>query len=158
MITRYAPETLREFVRSKDGKVTAGWEMRVPEREPDGFPYQIIFVGPTAEHRGSAIRLRLVNKDGSEVSDAAEVLLETCHESGADRQVIFQGTYRQFKEIADQQAPNAAVAVQRRAVAQDHYVISLSVTVPAGAAQPDPEADKSFFELECFKHVLNVTA
>ena len=145
VITKYAPETLREFVRSKDGKVTAGWEMRVPEREPDGFPYQIIFVGPTAEHRGSAIRLHLVNKDGSEISDAAEVLLETFHESGSDRQVIFQGTYGQFREIGDQHAANAAVAVQQRTVAQDHYIISLSVTVPAGAAQPDPEADESFF-------------
>jgi len=86
------------------------------------------------------------------------VLLETSRESGADRQVIFQRTYGQFKTIADQQAPNAAIAVQRRAVAQDHYVIYLSVTVPAEAAQPDPEADESFFELECFKHVLNVTA
>jgi alkanesulfonate monooxygenase SsuD/methylene tetrahydromethanopterin reductase-like flavin-dependent oxidoreductase (luciferase family) len=158
VITRYASETLGEFVRSKDGTVTAGWEMRVPERELDGFPYQIIFVGPTVEHRGSAIRLRLVNKDGGEISDAAEVLLETYHESGADRQVIFQGTYRQFKEIPDQQAPNAAVAVQQRTVAQDHYIISLSVTVPEGVAQPDPEANESFFELECFKHVLNVTA
>jgi alkanesulfonate monooxygenase SsuD/methylene tetrahydromethanopterin reductase-like flavin-dependent oxidoreductase (luciferase family) len=158
VITRYTSETLGEFVRSKNGKVTVGWEMRVPEREPDGFPYQIIFVGPTAEHRGSAIRLHLVSKDGGEISDAAEVLLETCHESGADRQMIFQGTYRQFKEIANQQAPNAAVAVQQRTVAQDHYIVSLSVTVPEGAAQPDPTADESFFELECFKHVMNVTA
>ncbi len=158
VISRDAPETLREFARSEDGKVTAGWEMRVPEREPDGFPYQIIFVGPTAEQRGSAIRLRLVSTDGGEISAAAEVLLETCHESGADRQVIFQGTYRQFKEIPDQHVPNAAVAVQRRTVAQDRYLIHLSVTVPGGTAPPDPAADESVFELECFKHVLNVTA
>src|SRR5262249_48908640 len=151
------PETLREFSQSEDGQVTAGWEMRVPEREPDGFPYQIIFVGPTPEHRGSAIRLRLA-ATGGEVSDEAEGLLETCHESGAARQVIFRGKYRQFKEIPDQQAPDAAVAVQRRVVAQDRYVIRLAVTVPAGTPAPDPAADASFFELECFKHVLNVTA
>jgi len=130
----------------------------VPEREPDGFPYQIIFVGPTSEHRGSAIRLYLTTADGGEVPDSAEVRLETSHESGADRQVIFQGKYRQFKEIPDQHAPDAAVAVQQRIVAQDRYLIRLSVTVPAEAAQLDPTADASFFELECFKHVLNVTA
>ena len=43
-------------------------------------------------------------------------------------------------------------------MAQDRYLIRLSVTVPAEAAQLDPTADASFFELECFKHVLNVTA
>jgi hypothetical protein len=132
--------------------------MRVPEREPDGFPYQIIFVGPTAEQRGSAIRLRLATKDGSEVPDEAEVVLETAHETGAARQVIFQGKYQQFREIPDQAAPDAAVAVQQRVVAQDRYVIRLMVTAPAGMLLPDPAADASFFELECFKHVLNVTA
>src|SRR5262245_23204642 len=158
VITRDSPETLREFSQSEDGQVTAGWEMRVPEREPDGFPYQIIFVGPTAEHRGSAFRLRLAAAGGGEVSDDAEVLLETSHETGAARQVIFQGKYQQFKEIPDQQTADAAVAVQRRVVAQDRYVIRLAVTVPAGTPAPDPAADASFFELECFKHVLNVTA
>jgi alkanesulfonate monooxygenase SsuD/methylene tetrahydromethanopterin reductase-like flavin-dependent oxidoreductase (luciferase family) len=158
VITRDAPETLQAFTISENDAVTAGWEMRVPEREPDGFPYQIIFVGPTADHRGSAIRLRLVSKDGGEISSEAEVLLEARHESGADRQVVFQGKYRQFTEIPDQHAPNAAVAVQRRVVAQDRYVIRLSVTVPVGTPQPDPGADAFFFELECFKHVLNVTA
>lgn len=158
VITRDAPEVLGEFVKSEDGKVTAGWEMRVPEREPGGFPYQIIFVGPTAEQRGSAIRLRLTTSDGNEVSDDADVRLETCHETAAERQVIFTGKYRQFREIPDQQAPNAAVAMQRRVVAQDRYMIRLAVTVPAGGPQPDPAADASFFELECFKHVLNVTA
>ena len=157
-ITRDAPEMLREFVHSENGKMMAGWEMQVPEREPDGFPYQIIFVGPTSEHRGSAIRLYLTTADGGEVPDDAEVRLETSHESGADPQVIFQGKYRQFKEIPDQHAPDAAVAVQQRTVAQDRYLIRLSVTVPAEAAQLDPTADASFFELECFKHVLNVTA
>jgi hypothetical protein len=117
--------------------VIAGWEMRVPEREPDGFPYQIIFVGPTAEHRGSAIRLRLTTSDGGEVAGEAEVLLETYHQAGAERQVIFTGQYKQFREIPDQQAADAALAVQQRVVAQDRYVIRLAVTVPAGAPPPD---------------------
>jgi hypothetical protein len=145
-------------VKNENGKVTAGWELRVPEREPDGFPYQIIFVGPTAEHRGSAIRLGLASKDGGEVAAEAEVVLETCHETGTARQVIFQGKYKQFREIPDQHAANAAVAVQQRVVAQDRYVIRLTVTVPARTPLPDPAAEASFFELECFKHVLNVTA
>ncbi len=158
VITRDSPETLREFVNNENGKVIAGWEMRVPEREPDGFPYQIIFVGPTAEHRGSAIRLRLTTSDGGEVAGEADVLLETYHQAGAERQVIFTGQYKQFREIPDQQAADAALAVQQRVVAQDRYVIRLAVTVPAGAPPPDLAAAASFFELECFKHVLNVTA
>ena len=158
VLTRDALETVGAFTKRENGTVSVGWEMMVPEREPDGFPYQIIFVGPTAEHRGSAIRLRLVTSNGAEVTDDAQVSLETAHESGADRQIIFQGAYRQFREIADQHAPNAAVAVQRRVVAQDRYRIRLRVTVPEGSSQPDPEAENSFFELECFKHVLNVTA
>lgn len=158
VITRDAPETLRTFATSDNGAITAGWEMRVPEREPDGFPYQIIFVGPTRDHRGSAIRLHLSGKDGGAVSPDAEVLLEASHESGVDRQVIFRGTYRQFTDIPDQHAPNAAVAAQRRVVAQDRYVIRLSVTAPRGTPPPDLGAEGCVFELECFKHVLNVTA
>ena len=126
VITRDALETLGAFTRKENGAVTIGWEIAVPEREPDGFPYQVIFVGPTAEHRGSAIRLRLVTKDGGEVSDETEVRLESAHESGANQQVIFQGNYGQFRQIADQHAPNAAVAVQRRVVAQDRYLIRLT--------------------------------
>lgn len=158
VITRDSPETLREFVRNENGEVTAGWEMRVPEREPDGFPYQIIFVGPTPEHRGSAIRLRLVTRDGGEAPDDAAVLLEAFHETGAAPQVIFQGKYKQFRELPDQQAPDAAVAAQQRVVAQDRYVIRLTVTTKAGTPLPDPAAAASMFELACFKHVLNVTA
>lgn len=158
VITRDAPETLRSFTDSENGTVTTGWEMRVPEREPDGFPYQIIFAGPTAEQRGSAIRLHLACKNGGEVPDDAEVVLALHPEKGEDRQVIFRGTYRQFKDLPDQHALNAAVSVQQRGVAQDRYLIRLSVRIPAGTVQPDPEADESFFELECFKHILNVTA
>ena len=158
VLNRDVLETAGAFTHRDNGTVSVGWDMLVPEREADGFPYQIIFVGPTAEHRGSAIRLRLVTSNGAEVADDAQVSLETAHESGADQQIIFQGTYQQFGEIADQHAPNAAVTVQRRVVAQDRYRIRLRITVPVGSPQPDPDADGSFFELECFKHILNVTA
>jgi hypothetical protein len=83
--------------------------------------------------------------------DEAEVLLETYHKSGAERTVMFQGTYQQFKSIPDQHAPNAAVALQKRAEAGEDYVIRLTVTVSADGPQPDPTADESFFELECVK-------
>jgi hypothetical protein len=151
ILRRESPETQREFVLYGQGKVTAGWEMMVPPPGPDGVPYQIIFVGPTPEHRGSAIRLSMVTPDDAPVSDDAEVLLETYYKTGAERTVMFQGTYGQFKAILDQRAPNAAVALQRRAEAGEDYVIRLTVTAPADGPQPDPTADDSFFELECVK-------
>jgi hypothetical protein len=132
--------------------------MRVPEREPNGFPYQIIFSGPTREHRGSAIRLRLCDMKGNEIADDADVLLEARDAFGANRQTIFQGRYGQFREIPDQHAPNAAMAAQRRVVAEDGYVIRLTVSGGGVGLRPDPTAENSFFELECFKHLLNVTA
>jgi hypothetical protein len=147
-----------QFIRNDGGKVVAGWEMRVPEREPNGFPYQIIFSGPTREHRGSAIRLRLCDVVGDQITEDADVLLEAYDASGANRQMIFQGKYDQFRGISDQHAPNAAVAAQRRVVAEDGYVIRLTVSGGGIAPRPDPTSENSFFELECFKHLLNVTA
>ncbi len=157
-LVREAPETVGEFVERDNGAVTCGWEMRVPEREPDGFPYEIIFVGPTASYRGSAIRLHLVTGDGEPVSDDAQVVLEIYDRDGQDRQAVFAGSYGQFSRIPDQHEPNAALAAQQRVVAGDRYRIRLSVRVPADAPQPDPEADESFFEIECFKHWLTITA
>ena len=95
---------------------------------------------------------------GGEVPDDADVLLETYYKSGAERTVIFQGKYGQFKTIPDQHAPNAAVAVQKRAEAGEDYVIRLAVTVPPGGPAPDPSADDSFFELECVKLWWHETA
>jgi hypothetical protein len=158
VIDRDALEVTNQFARNDGGKIVAGWEMRVPEREPNGFPYQIIFSGPTREHRGSAIRLRLCDVNGNEIADAADVLLETHDALRADRQMIFQGKYRQFREISDQHAPNAAVAAQRRVVAEDGYVIRLTVSGGGVGPRPDLSGENSFFELECFKHLLNVTA
>jgi hypothetical protein len=158
VIDRDALEVIDQFVRNDGGKVVAGWEMRVPEREPNGFPYQIIFSGPTREHRGSAIRLRLCDVVGDQITEDADVLLEAYDASGANRQMIFQGKYDQFRGISDQHAPNAAVAAQRRVVAEDGYVIRLTVSGGGIAPRPDPTSENSFFELECFKHLLNVTA
>ena len=157
-LRREAPEMYREFAQHEQGQVTAGWEMVVPPPGPDGVPYQFIFVGPTPEHRGSAIRLRLVTTDGGEVPDDADVLLETYYKTGAERTVIYQGKYGQFKAIPDQHAPNAAVAAQKRAEAGEDYVIRFAVTVPPGGAPPDPSADDAFFELECVKLWWHETA
>jgi len=150
-LRRESPETQREFVRHEQGKVTAGWELLVPPPGPDGVPYQIIFVGPTPEHRGSAIRLHMLTTTGDEIPGDAEVLLETSYQTGAEHTVMFQGTYGEFRAIPDQHAPNAAVAVQKRAEAGEDYVIRLTVTVPEGGPQPDPTGDDSFFEVECVK-------
>jgi alkanesulfonate monooxygenase SsuD/methylene tetrahydromethanopterin reductase-like flavin-dependent oxidoreductase (luciferase family) len=158
VIDRDALEVTNQFARNDGGKIVAGWEMRVPEREPNGFPYQIIFSGPTREHRGSAIRLHLCDVNGNEIADDADVLLETHDALRADRQMIFQGKYRQFREISDQHAPNAAVAAQRRVVAEDGYVIRLTVSGGGVGPRLDLSGENSFFELECFKHLLNVTA
>jgi alkanesulfonate monooxygenase SsuD/methylene tetrahydromethanopterin reductase-like flavin-dependent oxidoreductase (luciferase family) len=157
-LARESAETRREFVEQIAGKVKAGWEMQVPEREPEGFPYEIIFAGPTTEYRGSAIRLYITTREGEAIADDAEVVLETYNPSGHDRQVVFQGRYGQFTAIPDQYEPNAALSAQRRVVAGDRYIIRLSITVPVEAPQPDPAADESFFELECFKHWLILTA
>jgi hypothetical protein len=157
-LRRESAETQREFVQHDQGKVTGGWEMLVPPPGPDGVPYQIIFVGPTPEHRGSAIRLQMVTEDGEPVPADAHVLLETYYKSGAERTIVFQGLYGQFRAIADQHVPNAAVSVQKRAEAGEDYVIRLTVTVPENGPQPDPTAEDSFFELECVKLWWHETA
>ena len=157
-LSRESPETRGEFEEDKQGTVTAGWDILSPPPGPDGVPFQLIFVGPTSEHRGSAIRLRLTAKGGGEVPDDAEVILETFYKTGEERTVMFQGTYGQFKAIPDQRAPNAALAVQKRAEAGEDYVIRFAVTVPEGGPQPDPAANDSYFELECVKLWWNETA
>ena len=157
-LRRESPEMYREFAQHDQGQMTAGWEMVVPPPGLDGVPYQFIFVGPTPEHRGSAFRLHVVTTDGGEVPDDAAVLLETYYKTGAERTLIFQGTYGQFKAIPDQHAPNAAVAVQKRAEAGEDYVIRLAITVSEGGPQPDPSADDSCFELECVKLWWHETA
>ena len=157
-LTRESLETRGEVQESRAGTVFVGWEMLVPPPGPDGVPYQLIFVGPTAEHRGCAIRLCLVDEQGVPVSDDAEVILETYYHTGSERTVMFQGRYGDFVGIADQRAPDAALAVQKRAESGEDYVIRFGVTLPEGRPLPDPEADDSYFELECVKLWWNETA
>ena len=108
-LVREAPETVGEFVERDNGSLTCGWEMRVPEREPDGFPYEIIFVGPTASYRGSAIRLHLVTGAGEPVSDDAEVVLETCDPERPGSPDRFCGQLRPV------QPPPGSARAERRA-------------------------------------------
>ena len=116
-LTPESPETARVFEERSDGSVMAGWEMLVPPPGPDGAPYQYIFVGPTAEHRGTAIRLNVVTRDGAALSGGARVTLETYYKSGEERTVIYEGEYARFLEVPDQQDPRAALSAQRRAEA-----------------------------------------
>ena len=157
-LTRESLETRREFQETKDGRVSTGWEILVPPPGPDGVPYQLIFVGPTSEHRGCALRLCLVDQQGGAVDDDAEVLLETYYKTGEERTVMFQGRYGDFKQIPDQRAADAAVAVQKRAESGEDYVIRLGVTIPESGPAPDLEANDSYFELECVKLWWNETA
>ena len=156
-LRRESPEAYREFEESADGKATAGWELRLPETAADGVPYQFIFVGPSSDNRGTAIRLQMVTKEGNPVPDDAEVLLETCYHTGAERTVMFQGQYGQFSAIPEQDAPDAAVGLQKRAEIGEQYVIRLSVSVATGSP-PDPVSDDSWFELECVKLWWNESA
>lgn len=158
ILRRESPETRGEFEQRQQGTVTAGWEMLAPPPGPDGVPYQLVFVGPTSEHRGSAFRLHLVAKGGGEVPDGADVTLETYYRTGEERTVMFQGSYGQFKEIPDQHAPEAALALQKRAEAGEGYIIRVAVTVAEDEPQPDPAATDSFFEVECVKLWWNETA
>ena len=157
-LTRESPETRGEFESSEGGSVTAGWEMLSPPAGPDGVPYQLIFVGPTEEHRGTAIRLMVAAKGGGEVADDADVLLETFYKTGEERTVMFQGKYGLFREIPDQEGKNAALSLQKRAEVGEDYVIRLTVTVAEGAPQPDPAANASYFQLECVKLWWNESA
>ena len=150
-LTRESPETQREVDETTPEGLMVGWEMKVPEMGPDGAPFQIIFVGPTSEHRGSPIRLNLVTKDGGKIPDDAAVLVETYYATGSERTVIFQGTYGQFTEIPDQQNPDATLAAQKRAEAGSDYIIRLALTVPADGPRPDLNANESYFELGCVK-------
>lgn len=151
VLTRDSVEASGEFVERSNGKVTAGWELRVPERGSDGVPYRMILVGPSADHRGSALRLHLACKDGGDLPDTAEVTVETFYKSGAERTLPFEGTYASFRRISDQHAPEAAVSLQQRADLGEDYVIRVGVTTAEGGPEPDPAAFDSYFEIECAK-------
>jgi hypothetical protein len=157
-LRRESPELYREYQETRDGDAVGGWELHVPERGADGFPYQFIFPGPTSEHRGSAIRLKMIAKGGGEVPGDSRVLIESFYKSGSERAVIFEGEYEQFRAIPDQHAPDAALSAQNRAEPGEDYYIRIEVTVPGGSPAPDPTADDSYFELDCVKLWWNETA
>ena len=139
-LTRESLETRGEFHEAGERTVSIGWEMLVPPPGPDGVPYMLIFVGPTSEHRGCAMRLCLVDGQGVPAPDDAEVILETYYRTGSERTVMFQGRYGDFAGISDQRAPGAALAVQRRAESGEDYVIRFGVTLPRGVPSAGPRS------------------
>ena len=151
-------EVLRKTVERENGKVTAIWHVRVPEAGADGMPFKIIFAGPNFEQRGSAFRLHLATNDNEDVSGDADVLLETTLDSGDDHKVIFEGKYREFTSIPDQQAFNAAIALQQRSEVGKNHLIRLKVSVGDGTPEPDLSAEESFFEIEVYKIWMNISA
>lgn len=157
-LCRESPELYGEFREAVDGRVTAGWELRVPERGPDGAPFQFILVGPTSEHRGAALRLWMEAVGGAMLPLDATVTVESYYKTGSERVTVFEGPYATFAALPDQRAPEASVPIQRRAEAGEDYVIRIAVSVPEGAPEPDPYADASAFELECVKLWWNETA
>ncbi len=157
VLTRDSPEVVRSFSEAADGKQAGGWEMKVPEWGLDGFAYEIILVGPSSEMRGSAIRLRITDAEDREAPADAEVTVEVSDQAGGNRQVALREKYGTFAQIADQHAPEAAHNIGSRVVAPSRYQIRLTVAA-TGSFKPDPDAPGSFFEIECFKNWLNITA
>lgn len=143
-VTRYIQET-------RDGMAVGGWELAVPEPGPDGNPFLFIFVGPTTEHRGSAVRLRMAASGGGDIPDDAHVHIESFYKSGSERQTIYAGSYGEFTAIPDQSDPDATLSAQRRVEAGEDYFVRVEVSAPEGGPQPDPTAPGSGFRLDCVK-------
>jgi alkanesulfonate monooxygenase SsuD/methylene tetrahydromethanopterin reductase-like flavin-dependent oxidoreductase (luciferase family) len=159
VLTSHSPEVLRSFSdRKEGGRVSAGWEMRVQESGADGFPYEIILVGPSNDQRGGAFRLRLGDGEGNDAPADTQVKVEVVDPNSGARQLAFDGSYGEFTAIEDQHAPQAALATRGRAVAPSRFLINLTVSVPARTGPIDPDDPISFFEIECFKNWLNITA
>ncbi|MBF6571443.1 MAG: LLM class flavin-dependent oxidoreductase [Candidatus Binataceae bacterium] len=159
ILGRDSAEVSRSFREEADGnRVTAGWEMKVPDWGLDGFPYEVILVGPSNEMRGSAVRLRITDAEDREAPADAEVTIEVLDPSGGNRQIAMRENYGRFAEIEDQHAPGAALNIGSRVVAPSKYTIRFTISVPGGGFKADPDAPGSFFEIECFKNWLNITA
>jgi alkanesulfonate monooxygenase SsuD/methylene tetrahydromethanopterin reductase-like flavin-dependent oxidoreductase (luciferase family) len=148
-----AIETIGVVRTVDNGSVTVGWEMQVAKIADDGSPTQLIVPGPSPEHKGCAIRLKLVTSDGRPVTEDARVVLEANGPGGADPQIMFDGCYGQFA-----QAPEHTIAAQMRGIARNDYSIKLLVTLPSSAAEPDLEHEESAFEIKCFKHLVTLSA
>jgi len=136
-----------------DDRVTLAWEMQVAKIAEDGSPTQIIVPGPTADHKGCAIYLRLADCHGTEAADDTRIVLEARGPDGADTQVMFEGNYGQFKA-----APDHTLGAHLRGVAKNDYWIRLAVTVLTSGPEPDLEHEESTFEIRCFKRLLNLSA
>ena len=144
-------EVTRYIQESRDGMAVGGWELAVPEPGPDGNPFLFIFVGPTAEHRGSGLRLQMAAKDGSPMPDNAQVHIESFYKTGSERQTIYAGAYGQFSSIPDQSDPDATLSAQRRVEAGEDYLVRVEVSAPEGGPEPDPTAPGSSFHIDCVK-------
>ena len=112
---------------------------------------------PFDDSSNCAVRSRGGTQGGA-LDDDVEVLLETYYKDGDERTVMFQGRYGEFKQVPDQRASQAAVALQKRAESGEDYVIRLGVTVPEGGPLPDLEANDTYFELDCVKLWWNESA
>ncbi len=152
------PEVTRFIQETRDGMAVGGWELAVPEPGPDGNPFLFIFVGPTAEHRGSAVRLHMATKDGGPAPDDAQVLIESFYKTGSERQTVFAGPYGEFSAIADQDDPDSTLSAQRRVEAGEDYLVRVEVAVAEGGAVPDPTAPGSGFRIDCVKLWWNESA
>lgn len=152
-LNRDAVELTGVTRHAANGRVTLTWEMQVAPIAEDGSPTQIIVPGPTADHKGCAIQLHLVTHGGTEIADDATVVLEASGPDGADKHVMFEGEYRQFK-----QAPDHTVGAQQRGMAKNDYTIHLAVTLPSTTPEPDLDHEESTFAIRCFKHLLTLSA
>jgi alkanesulfonate monooxygenase SsuD/methylene tetrahydromethanopterin reductase-like flavin-dependent oxidoreductase (luciferase family) len=148
-----AIETVGVARKAENGHVTATWEMQVAKIGEDGSPTQIIVPGRSTEHKGCAIRLNLVARNGTPIGGDAEVTLDTIGPADAKAQIMFKGRYSEFA-----QASGHTVGAQTRGVARNDYSIRLSITVPSEAAEPDLEHDESTFEIRCFKYLVTLSA
>ena len=152
-LNRDAVELMGVARQAANGRLTLAWEMQVAPMAEDGSPTQIIVPRPTSDHKGCAIQLHLVTRDGAEVADDATVVLEASGPGGADKQVMFEGEYRQFK-----QAPDHTVGAQQRGVAKNDCTIRLAVTLLNTTPEPDLDHEESTFAIKCFKHLLTLSA
>ena len=158
VLTQDSPEVTRFLQESRDGMAVGGWELAVPPPGPDGNPFLFIFVGPTAEHRGSGLRLTMAAQGGEELPDTAQVLVESFYKSGSERQTIFAGEYGQFRAIPNQEDPDASLSAQRRVESGEDYLVRVEVSVPEGGPAPDPLAKGAGFHIDCVKLWWNESA
>ena len=158
LLNQNAPEVSKMIQETRDNLSIGGSEIAVPPPGPDGNPYLFIFVGPTAEHRGSAFRLHMATSDGVELPNDAKVVVESFYKSGSERQTIFEGEYGQFQAIADQSDADSTLSVQRRVESGEDYFIRIEVSVAEGLAIPDTNAVGSDFDLDIVKLWWNESA